>query len=808
LALVRPRRKPDCANLPWHLAGPAARIAAVTDQPRKNAFRAATEWSAALGRFSAARPSLTIILVVALSALAVFGVSRSSSNFAIAGMYASDSPRYQNYLAFKSVFPLNERDVVAIAKTGGELDRQRLLALRDIQLDLSLDPNVEGVLSMFSISGTRESQTRDNAVPHVPDELPEGEALSQLIDELIAHPVSGTLAGETDDGQWAAFLVTLTGQANAPANLPAAIAGIETAFANASDAGLDVHLVGTPIMENTIKLTGRSDRMTFNIAGVLVGVLISALYFRRPKYFLTVSLAPSIAVLWTFGVIGLVGMPITLFMNSGPPLILVVGFANATHLVFSIRRNLLNGQSISEAVDSTVGHVVPACFLAASTTAVAFLSLLVTTASDAVRDFAVIGVIGMATIYVSGTLLVPAVAKLLFRPADFTDPKGNLRATDPFGLDPAATALSRFVIARNRAVTVRGLVLLAVMVALYLQLGYQHRISDQLPRQLRGEIEAAVTASAIASPTPIYAVVSYPPDIGAANGDVSALARTLGNALGEIAGGVGVWSIDTVRTAATSAQEGDAGFADALETMPDNFKSWFVNEDERAVLITIQTADLDARQLAALTEQMDRVLDEFRDRFPGYGFELSGLAVASAEHASTTIPAMQRGMMVAIVIVIVMIALAFRSVEIATLSLLPNLMPIVAAGSVLYLFGLGIDYSGVIALTVAFGIAVDDSVHFLARYRLERSLGNNREQSVALAVRRIAPVITLTTIVLVAGILVTQLGQMPQTRVFGALCGVTLVFALIADLFFLPASIMAFHGLRRKRAGDGRQEFQ
>ncbi len=126
----------------------------------------------------------------------------------------------------------------------------------------------------------------------------------------------------------------------------------------------------------------------------------------------------------------------------------------------------------------------------------------------------------------------------------------------------------------------------------------------------------------------------------------------------------------------------------------------------------------------------------------------------------------------------------------------------VATGSMLFILGWGIDYSGIIALTVAFGIAVDDSVHFLARYHQERLRGLEALVSVKTAIRHIAPVITLTTLVLLAGILVTQLGQMPQTKIFGMLCGVTLIFALLADLIFLPATILSWEKFKTRNNAD------
>jgi predicted RND superfamily exporter protein len=149
------------------------------------------------------------------------------------------------------------------------------------------------------------------------------------------------------------------------------------------------------------------------------------------------------------------------------------------------------------------------------------------------------------------------------------------------------------------------------------------------------------------------------------------------------------------------------------------------------------------------------------------------------------------GLMSTIAVVIALIALAFRSFYAALASIIPNLFPIFAAGGVLYIAGFGLQFASAVALTVAFGLAVDDTIHFLYRLHLERKTvnteGSDVTDPVVRATRQIGPVLILTTIVLVLGLAFTAFSGLPSLRMFGWLSAVTLLAALFGDLFLLPA---------------------
>ena len=161
----------------------------------------------------------------------------------------------------------------------------------------------------------------------------------------------------------------------------------------------------------------------------------------------------------------------------------------------------------------------------------------------------------------------------------------------------------------------------------------------------------------------------------------------------------------------------------------------------------------------------------------------------AARNSARLITQLNEALWIAMALVAVLLGLLFRSAFASLISILPSLFPVVAAGTVLWLAGAGLEFSSVIALVVIFGLGVDALIHFLNRLRREERPGEDP----ALAIRRarvlVGPAIILTTIVPAFGLRVTVFSDLPSLRLFGGVCAITLLASLIGDLVFLPATV-------------------
>jgi len=143
-------------------------------------------------------------------------------------------------------------------------------------------------------------------------------------------------------------------------------------------------------------------------------------------------------------------------------------------------------------------------------------------------------------------------------------------------------------------------------------------------------------------------------------------------------------------------------------------------------------------------------------------------------------------------IIFIFLGIALRSTLASFASVLPSLFPIFATGLILWVSGIGLQFASIIAITVAFALAIDSTIHFLNRYHIEEARlgpGANYRDSLIASVHHIGPAIVLTTIVLTLGLGVTVFSDLPSLRLFGMLTGVCLSASLIGQLVILPATI-------------------
>jgi hypothetical protein len=269
----------------------------------------------------------------------------------------------------------------------------------------------------------------------------------------------------------------------------------------------------------------------------------------------------------------------------------------------------------------------------------------------------------------------------------------------------------------------------------------------------------------------------------------------------EKAAGLGnVWSLESLRR--WLRDNGD----DSVETvqkyvklLPDHLVRRFIAKEGDAVLVTGRLPDIDASQILPLVEKVDAALDPVRAAHPNYEISVTGLPALAARNSHRMISELNISLPLCVLVAASLLAIAFRSLFVGVISLLPGLFPVVASGAMLYFTDGGLEFSSVVALLVVFGLGVDALIHFLNRLRLEERAGDSPEAAIRRARVLVGPAIILTTIVLAFGLGVTVFSDLPSLRLFGLVCGVTLLASLVADLVFLPATILVYRRFISRR---------
>ena len=149
-------------------------------------------------------------------------------------------------------------------------------------------------------------------------------------------------------------------------------------------------------------------------------------------------------------------------------------------------------------------------------------------------------------------------------------------------------------------------------------------------------------------------------------------------------------------------------------------------------------------------------------------------------------------------VIFIVLAIVYRSLRLGLISIIPNLFPLVATGALLVAMGEPLFISSVCAFTVCLGIAVDDTIHFLSRYRQELAAADSVDDAVRATYITVGTPMLMTTIILVVAFSTVLLSDLPAHRIFGAMACATIGSAIIGDLLGLPALLAYFEAGEHK----------
>ncbi len=747
-----------------------------------------------VGLLSLRNPKTSIIVILLVSLVAALGLLKLKPAGSLGELFRSSSTEFANYQKLNKLFPTTEYDVMVLIKGKDLMRPQTLDDIRNIQLELEFADGVENVVSMFTMRGTPDKT--GYAPPLFAADIPTGIEFDKLKKQIGEHPhIKDKFLSKADkDGEQVALMVvSLKEGSTATGVLSKVIDGLhETIKENAEPAKLHYLMTGSPVMQLEVRKSIKHDRITFNVIGFTFGVFISLYFFRRPTLVFISSICPAFAVLWIMGLLGHVGQPINTFINVLPPLIMVITLSDAMHMVFSILKGMRAGKSKYDAVKESILSVGPACVLTSLTTTIALLSMALTDSAD-IKAFALAAAGGTLMAFFAVITLVPTLSMLLIK-----DEKSFLEEKDTgfnplLWLEQLCVKLTSFVIPRWRQLAVIGISVGIIFTILHTQLDARYRLSDQVPDADDTLLAMDLIDAKLSGAQKINILVTWPDGMSYHSPKVMEAIGETHRLLEHQSKINNVSSLETMRLYLKKelGQENPTAFKEYVDKLPDHLSARYLNLDERTALVSGQIKNLEAAQVAPILHKIEPALDVLRQEFPGLEFTTAGLAVVSALQSTNMINTLNQGLMLAIIIVIILLGVAFRSLDAALLSIVPNLFPIVSVGAILYLFGEGLQFASVMGLTVAFGLAVDDTIHFLNRYELEQRKAGTVESHVRNTLSHIGPVLILTTLVLLCGLSVTSLSDLPVTRLFGQLSMATLASALVADLLILPAIILA-----------------
>ena len=754
-----------------------------------------------LGLVALRAPYVVAVLVVIATIAGALGVARLQVDDSLSELFRTNTEEFKRYEAIDRRFPSSEYDVLVVVEGPGLLQRKGLEAFANLTTELQLIDGVSGLVSMLSARGKPDAG--GYAAPLVPDELPaDGPAYDAMLATLKSNDiVKGKFL--SDDGELAMIIIALDREIVRDKTARVVIGEINaTVDELLAGTGLSAKLTGAPVMQLEIRNAVERDQLLYNGLGLLFGALIAVIFFRRLSLMLVAALPPVLAVIWSLGLLGWMGFKLNLFLNVMTPLIMVMGFADSMQMVSAIRIRLREGDDRHQAVRFAVRVVGPACVLAHGTALLAFSALLFSD-SGLIFTFGLAGAISTFISFIAVILVLPILGVVFIRnEAALAKDRAPADALMD-GLGGIVGWVVDRVVHRPYLYTAIGVALFAVFTAAFIDLPTRYRLADQVPDREQALDATSRIDQKLTGANPVHVMIEWTDGAPLYSLAPLEVIGKVHEALEKEAGLGNVWSVESLRRWLHEA--GD----DRIETvqkfvgiLPEHLVRRFIAKEENAVLVTGRLPDVDSSRILPVVEKIDRSLDPIRKANPAFRISVTGLPAIAARNSARMIDQLKESIPVCVAFAGVMLGMAFRSPFIAVVSLLPGLFPVVASGTLLWANDEGLEFASVVALLVVFGLGIDALIHFLNRLRLEERSGDAPELAIRRARVLVGPAIILTTIVLAFGLGVTIFSDLPSLRTFGLVCGFTLLASLIADLVFLPATIMVGRRLWPRRTRD------
>lgn len=740
-------------------------------------------------------PLSVIGMVFCALVAAALGMSQLQFDDGYEGIFSSRTPEYQRYLAFKRGFSDTSTNIAILVRSSTGFDTAALHQLQELALDVHLLDGVEAVFSLFSL---QRFNTDTQELEPVFQDL-EGEDLDRLIEEAAQTSFSG-LSLISDDGKKTTLIVSFDDAYERLRNAQRGLDGLRQltgAFSTATS--MEAVVSGLlPIRERVVQQV-RLDQPVINLLGAILGFCVSLYIFKSVWIALLNGVAPVVALVLSLGFLGLFDFNINVINTALPVLILVLASSDCTHMTYEFRNQFRAGSRAEDAIHTATTETAPACFLASITTALAFASLSFSS-SPIIRELAIGG--AMSVLLGLGAVLL--IHPLVFLVASRFRPV-RAALTRPLSADTTLKErrlLFEWLLARKTPIVACGLACGGVAVWLSLPIQTSYRFFENINPDDH-LVEALAELEAFSGP---MTSIEFPVAI-AGRGDLLAAQQLaeigrIHEALEEFENAA--FAVTSVHTLSRFLQSHGASNSPenlnaVLEILPPQYLHRIIREDRDGYLLSVLVPDIGSERLIALSQRLWREIE----RHPTSAIDIAqptGLLSLSAERSDKLIKQLVLSFLAAALACPLLIGFWFRRVDFAVFAIIPNLLPVVMIGAWLHLSGNDLQFASALALTIAFGIAVDDSIHVFNRLDLEtkRNAGRRTQEIIVAAMVRVSPALITTTVILSAGLITVLWSDMPMIEYFGLLCIATFFLALVTDVFLLPGLVSLGTGRQRK----------
>ena len=731
-------------------------------------------------------PKVILSILAAITLVLGTFLPKVKMDFSIEQLFSQNDPVINRFLNFREEFDGVDNRIFLLYESDDPFSYKNLELNKKMVYAFE---NIEGVSKVTSLTNIELfTEGGEYLLSPVYENIPKSIDSLNIAKERI---LSSDLLKNyliSEDGKVAAILIEVSDSFNEHESRESIVKQIDEL-----QLGTDWtwHQTGLPIIRTRYVQYMIADNITFLIPVLSMLILLLSLLFRSLVGLALPLIVVLLTIIWTLGFMTATGITINIISYIIPTLLMVVGISDSVHFLVKYYKTLHLLGDKREALTQSLQKIGTAIFLTSITTAIGFGALSMVNI-EIVKEFGIFTAMGVFFAFIITVLFIPSTLMLLGK-----TPKTKLEAYSRGYRVKIVKKLITIVRGHPKKIIFTGITITIIGFFGALQINPHSKLLDDLRPGNTLLEDMRLAEDRMGSVLPVEIIITVDENENFQDiQDVAVISFTdeLASYISKIPEVGKVVSVsDYLKAINQAMNDGDKSFyqvplsreiiSQYMLLYDSEFNS-LINSDLTKLRIASQIKDIDSRRSAEIEKELNTYIASVIPE--GITAEVTGTAFLALRTNNYLVKNLLGSFLVALIIITFLMIVLFRSVKMAFISILPNIIPMMVMAAVLGFLQIPLRPATAMTFAVAFGIAVDDTLHYLIRYRMELSKQHYRQANDSTMLGTGIAMMS-TTAILSAGFLVLILSQFTPTVEFGMLSVITIVTALIGDLTFLPA---------------------
>ncbi len=741
-----------------------------------------------------------ITLIVLATIFMGYEASRSEVSYTFTGLVPRSDSSIINYDKLKTDFGTSDNIILIATEDSSIFQLEKLKKFQEFTKRLKKVNSVDSVFSIVDYfiltkDTVNEKFTLNKALKQALRTQNDADSVKHL---LHHQPFYEGLLWKKENSSTAAAITINADSMNTSRRIKIILNVEKEILEFGKTNNIKFHFSGLPYVRSKVAAQVEDEIVLFLILSSIITSLILFFFVRSLKAVLLSMLIVGIAVLWSFGSVPLFGYKLTLLSSLIPALIVVLGIPNCIFMLNKYFEEYKNHGNKIKGIHRVIQRIGTAMFMINLTTALGFATFAFTNCAILV-EFGIIAAINIMVLYVLCIVIVPIAYSYFKEPTE-----KDFRHQEKKWMQALISKISLITEKRKMSIYLTTIIICAICTYGITLIKPNGKVVDEIPNDHPVKVDLHFFEENFNGIIPLEILVDTKIKGKARNEKTWSRIQELYDTLYTYPEVTKVISlIDVLKYSKQSLYNGnhneyslpesyDLGLLKPFfenSTGNKNVTSKFVDSAYQTLRITAYMKDVPTARVQEIQKSLYPKIDSIFNP-QKYNVSVTGTSIIYAKGTDLLIENLYQSIVFAILVISIFIAYSFRSFKMVIIALIPNIIPLIITAGIMGFYGIPLKISTLLTFSIAFGITVDNTIHFLDRYKYELKRTPIINIAVSKALKATGISIFYTSLVLFFGFLIFTQSSFGGTVALGFLLSLTLLTGMICNIVVLPATLL------------------